>query len=122
MASEEEISDLAMEYCGKLFFYSPEDISGFFINLDIAEIIEYETNPYIRLGYEIEAVNSRAEYKLDLTYCDDFEIEEKYKEKAKAAEAEGYIRFADSLRSVANSLHEFGVMNQRMYKDKIIKQ
>ena len=117
MATDEEILDLAMDYCGKLFFYAPEDESDFFINKAIAEILEHESNSYIRTGYEIAAINSRGCITVDPTGQDDFEIEENYQKKAREAEAEGFIRLADSLRGVADSFHEEGLMHIRMYNN-----
>lgn len=117
LAMMEDVYAITMNYCGKLFFHSPKAEDGFFINRDIAELIESETDDAIRSGYEVEAINSRGVHIVDPTGQEEFRIEQQYIEQAKMSEREGFIRLGDSLRSIARSFRNEGEMHIREYKD-----
>lgn len=117
LAALEDVYAITMNYCGKLFFHSPKAEDGFFINRDIAELIESEADDAIRSGYEVEAINSRGVHIVDPTGQEEFKLEQQYIEQAKMSEREGFIRLGDSLRSIARSFRNEGEMHIREYKD-----
>ena len=110
------IADVALSYFGKAAFYAPADEDGFFINKTIAKFLQNDKSGHALSGYHTESINSRGAYSVDPTGKTEFSIEMKYRDKAKAAEACGMIRFASTLRSIADTYHEEGEENIREYK------
>jgi len=102
---------LAQEEFGKVSFYSPQDPDGFFINRRIAFYLQNETAEGVRVGYSVEAFNSRGAYWVDPTGKPEFELEEKYNNLANAADEEGMFRFANTLREIAQNYHNEGIDN-----------
>ncbi len=102
---------LAQEEFGKVTFYSPQDPDGFFINRRIAYYLQDETAEGVRVGYSMEAFNSRGAHWVDPTGKPEFELEEKYNSMANAADEEGMFRFANTLREIAQNYHNEGLDN-----------
>lgn len=102
---------LAQEEFGKVAFYSPQDPDGFFINRRIAYYLQNETAEGVRVGYSVEAFNSRGAHWVDPTGKPEFELEEKYNNMANAADEEGMFRFANTLREIAQTYHDEAIDN-----------
>ena len=111
-----EIADIALSYFGKAAFYAPADEDGFFINKTVAKYLQNGNNEHALSGYYTESFNSRGVYSVDPTGKAEFSIEMEYRDKAKAAEACGMIRFASTLRSIADTYHEEGEEHIREHK------
>ena len=102
---------LAQEEFGKVSFYSPQDPDGFFINRRIAYYLQNETAEGVRVGYSVEAFNSRGAHWVDPTGKPEFDLEEKYNNMANAADEEGMFRFANTLREIAQTYHDEAIDN-----------
>ena len=102
---------LAMEFLGKTFFYAPKDIDGFFINKNIAELLQNDREGSMRDGYYLEAVNSRGAHFVDFSGKQELSLEADYKEKANLAIKNGFFRFAETLRRIAESFHNDALEN-----------
>ena len=111
-----EITDVALNYFGKAAFYAPTDEDGFFINKTVAKYLQNDKSEHALSGYYTESFNSRGVYSVDPTGKAEFSIEMEYRDKAKAAEACGMIRFASTLRSIADTYHEEGEENIKEHK------
>ena len=111
-----EITDVALNYFGKAAFYAPTDEDGFFINKTVAKYLQNDKSEHALFGYYTESFNSRGVYSVDPTGKTEFSIEMEYRDKAKAAEACGMIRFASTLRSIADTYHEEGEENIKEHK------
>lgn len=110
-ASKCDLLRLAQEEFGKVSFYSPQDPDGFFINRRIAYYLQNDTADSVRLGYRMEAFNSRGAHWVDPTGKPEFELEEKYNNMANAADEEGMFRFANTLREIAQNYHNEAIDN-----------
>ncbi len=108
---EYDLDRMAMEYLGKTFYYAPKDKDGFFISRIVAAYLQKEEMDSARMGYELEAYNSRGVHFVDPTGKPEFELEEKYKDYADEADKEGYFRFAVTLRNIASSFHRHALEN-----------
>ena len=96
---------------GKTFFYAPKDIDGFFINKNIAELLQNDREGSMRDGYYLEAVNSRGAHFVDFSGKQELSLEADYKEKANLAIKNGFFRFAETLRRIAESFHNDALEN-----------
>lgn len=110
-ADENNLRDSVDSYIGRLLFYTPSDNDGFFINRFAAKALHSDIKGYMRNGYLIETFNSRGAHLVDETGAEEFELEKKYKQRAVLAENEGYTRFADTLRMIAQQFHDEAIYN-----------
>ena len=101
-------------YFGKAAFYAPADEDGFFIDLEVAKYLQDDKEGSMLSGYHSEAINSRGVHTIDPTGEAEFKIEEQYMIKARAADEKGLIRFAGTLREIAESYHEEGIRNKEL--------
>ena len=108
---ESDLFNLAMDFLGKTFFYAPKNEDGFFINIKIAELLQSDKEGSIREGYYHEAVNSRGAHFTDFSGKQEFSLEADYKEKANLAIKNGFFRFAETLRRIAESFHNDALDN-----------
>ncbi len=110
------IADIALNYFGKAAYYAPADEENFFINKTVAKYLQNDKDGQALSGYYTEAINSRGFHSVDPTGMAEFSIEMEYREKAKAAETRGMIRFASTLRSIADTYHEEGEENKNEHR------
>ncbi|SMC81814.1 ATP-binding protein [Papillibacter cinnamivorans] len=103
--------EVAMITLGKLLYYSPADPSGFFIHKNIAVLLQASDSDRIREGYRTEAINSRGVHSIDKTGKADFELSDRYQDKANLADDAGYSRFATTLRQISKHFKEEGFSN-----------
>ncbi len=108
---ENNLTGTAMNYLGKTMFYAPVAPDGFFIDRSVAQILQNDIDEGMRLGYYTEAFNSCGGYFVDPTGSKEFKMENSYLEKAWKADAEGYFRFAETLRKIAAVYHKEGEHN-----------
>ena len=108
---ENDLFNLAMDFLGKTFFYAPKDADGFFINKNIAELLQNDREGSMREGYYLEAVNSRGAHFVDFSGKQELKLEADYREKAELAIKNGFFRFAETLRKIAESFHTDALEN-----------
>lgn len=95
--------EVALSNFGKVLFHSPKDKDGFWIDKNVAEILNQENADIIRNGFHIEAYNS-----LGVVNCDPegsvFESKVlEYNQKAEEADKEGFYRLAKEMRKLADT-------------------
>ncbi len=112
-SEKNDIADVALSYFGQAAFYAPADVDGFFINKTVVKYLQQDKEGHALSGYYSESINSRGAHFVDSTGNTEFSIEKEYRNKAQAAEACGMIRFASTLRSIADTYHEEGEENIR---------
>lgn len=111
LADEMSRKDAVEEYVGGILYYTPADSDGLFIDRRVAELLHNDCVGNIRRGYFLEALNSRGGYLVDPTGAPEFELENKYLKKAEICEKEGYVRFSDTLRLIAENYHKEALHN-----------
>lgn len=95
--------EVGLSNFGKVLFYSPKDNDGFWINKNVAEILNKEDADIIRDGFRIEAFNSLGIINYD-SEGSAYEIKaEEYYQKADDADKEGYYRLAKEMRKLADN-------------------
>lgn len=116
IAKENDRLDVALTSIGQVFYYAKEDIDGFWIDRNVAEILNKEENEEARNGYSIQAFNSLGVVNLDKEGTVWLEQEKKWKKRAELCQAE-YFRLANSLRELANNYHEHAEYEKQHYVD-----
>lgn len=111
IAEERKRKDSVEHYLGKLFFHAPSSADGLFIDKSVAKILHSDKRGHMLNGYLVEAINSRGLCVVDESGNAEFKLEKEYREKAQAAEIEGFTRFADTLRSIARNYHDEALYN-----------
>jgi hypothetical protein len=96
--------EIALSYIGKVLFYTPIDPDGFWINREVARVLNSVEGAEIRNGFSSEVINSRGPRWIDPTGRPEKELAEKYRMLADQTENEGFIRFATTLKSIADNL------------------
>ena len=109
--ADENIRHIAEHIVGKVLFHAPQDESGFFIDKDIAGILD--RNGEFCRGYDLEAFNSRGVYTVDPSGNAEFKIADNYRMKAASAQKEGFYHFAACLRNIADSYQAQGEETKR---------
>ena len=94
---------IAMQQVGEVLFYSPPDPDGLWIHQAAASVLNAKDAGDIRLGYELETINSRGVYTVDPEGKPERELAKHYRMRAEEVEGRGYHRLATTLRDVAAS-------------------
>ena len=93
-------------YCiGKALAYAPKDPDGFWIHKDVATVLNQRDKKEMRSAFAIELYNQRGWY-LDAQEEGEDNLSDKYKDKAKILEKNGYTRLATEIRKLANLYKE----------------
>jgi hypothetical protein len=97
---------VAMSQIGNVLAYAPPDPDGLWIHRTYARELNAADAESMRTGYRIECYNSRGVHGWSAGK-EEKEIAEKYDAKADALEAAGFVRFAKTLRELAQTyVHE----------------
>lgn len=94
---------IALTLVGHILFYAPADVDGFWINRNIAELLNKKEYENLRHGYGSEIINSRGGHWVDPTAKPERELAEKYRQQAKDCEEATFHRFAIVLEDAAKS-------------------
>lgn len=95
--------EVALSNFGKVLYHSPEDKSGFWIDKNVAEILNQENADIIREGFHIEAFNSMGVVNYDSEGSVFDNKAKEYYEKADSADKEGFYRLASEMRKLADT-------------------
>lgn len=95
--------EVALTYVGHVLYYCPADHSGFWINKNIAYILNQKDSDLLRNGLYTETINSRGMHSIDPTGKPEIELAVKYRERAEETENAGYQRLALTFRKLAAS-------------------
>jgi len=95
--------EVALQYVGKVLFYSPADPLGFWINKAVADELNRKDADELRSGFSMQVFNSRGSHMVDPTGKPELELADEYKTKSEEAENAGYQRFAITLRKISES-------------------
>ena len=96
---------------GRVLFYSSKDKKGFWIDKNVAKILN--DNDTVRKGFKNEAFNSVGVVNWDENGTEYLKKRDEYKEKAQATEIEGYYNFATALREISDDFE----INAKNMKD-----
>ena len=94
---------VALYNIGEILYNTPKDSDGFWINNDVALLLNKKENEDMRHGFYIKTRNSRGVYWVDPEAKPEKELEAKYNKLATDTEAKGYARLATLLRELADS-------------------
>lgn len=95
--------EVAMTHLGHVLFYAGSDPSGLWIHQSAAELLDDKDTDHIRQGFSAEVFNSRGSYTVDPSGKPERELADSWRQKADQVEKLGLIRFASSLKELANS-------------------
>ena len=95
--------EVALTHVGHVLYYSPADPDGFWINKNIAEILNQKDSDLMRNGLSTETINTRGVHWIDPTGEPEKELAEKYGKRAEETENAGYQRLALTFRKLAAS-------------------
>jgi hypothetical protein len=90
-----------MYHIGKILFYTPKDVDGFWINKKIALLLDEKEYDDLRSGYCNEVYNSRGAHFVDETGSEEKNLAELWKTRSKELENEGLTYFALSIKQLA---------------------
>ncbi|MGE0495505.1 MAG: hypothetical protein AB7S38_40245 [Vulcanimicrobiota bacterium] len=93
----------AAEHTGQVLVHCPADPSGLWIPHAVAEALNRGDAEYMRLGFEIGCRNLRGAHYIDPAGQPELDLAVGYEEKAEQLEEHGFIRFATSVRRVAEA-------------------
>ena len=102
---------MAMFHIGKLFYYAPKDITGFWINKKIAEFLDEKDNNDIRRGYLNKAIYSRGAHIVDKTGSEEKRISEFWMNRSKELESESFVYFAITAKEISVYYEQDAKMN-----------
>jgi len=108
--------DVAQMVVGRLLAHAPADAGGFWIDRNIAEVVERREFQGLREAMSSEFFNSRGVHWVDPTGQPEFALEAKYKERADEALAGGFPRLAATMRSLAETYGEEGRRHASSHK------
>lgn len=89
--------DVALNEIGQILFYSPADADGFWIDRNIAELLNQDEYEAMRRGFSSEIINSRGVHWVDPEAKEEFNFAKKYHDQSAACRISGYHRLANTL-------------------------
>ena len=95
--------EVAMTHLGHVLFYTGSDQNGLWIHQTVAELLDEKDGDDMRKGFSLEVFNSRGVYSVDPSGKPEKELAALWKCRAEEIENFGLIRFASSLREIADS-------------------
>ena len=95
--------EVALINIGRVLIHTPADADGLWINRAVAEALNDRHAGKLREGFRSGTYNSRGVHWVDPTGKSENELAEQFRSKAEKIENEGFHRFADTLRGLANS-------------------
>lgn len=109
---------VALTLIGHILFYTPADKDGFWINRDIAELLNKKEYDDLRQGYGTEIINSRGCHWVDPTAKPEKELAEKYRQQAEDCKKSTFHRFAIVLEDAAKSYDREAerILNDKRYQ------
>ena len=99
-ARKNDCYETAMSMVGNGLSYARVDDKGL-VDRVIMRALDEKDEDKLRSGYRTGIVNQRGAYFVDPEGKPELELAQKYEQRADAAEAEGYSRFSETLRGVA---------------------
>ncbi len=97
IAKEKTRLEVTLNEIGQILFYTPEDKDGFWIDRNIAELLNTEEYEAMRRGYSSEVINSRGVHTVDPTAKPEFDFAAMYHKQADDCRSAGFNRLASIL-------------------------
>ena len=116
IAKENDRIEVAQMTIGHILYYSKKDKDGFWIEKNIAEVLNKEENEEFRNAYCTEAFNSVGVVNCDENGTAWINLEKKWKKRADLCQKD-YFRFANSLRGLADDFHAHAEYEKEHYYD-----
>lgn len=116
IAKENDRLEVALMSIGHVFYYTKEDPDGFWIDRNVAEILNKDENEEVRKGYSTQAFNALGVVNVDKEGTVWLNQEKKWKKRAELCQMD-YFRFANTLRELANTYHEHAEYEKQHYSD-----
>lgn len=95
--------EVGLSNFGKVLYHSPKDKSGFWIDKNVAEILNKDDADIIRSGFHTEAFNSLGVINYDPEGSVFESLAKEYEEKAISADTEGFYKLAKEMRKLADT-------------------
>jgi len=103
ICGESDRLEVGLSNFGKVLYHSPKDNDGFWIDKNVAEILNAENADIIRRGFHTEAFNSLGVINYDPEGTVFENLSKEYEEKANLADKEGFYRLAKEMRNLADT-------------------
>lgn len=99
--------EVAMTHLGHVSYYAPKnEQDDYFINVDVARMLDADGAEAQRLGYCTEVFNSRGVHFIDPTGEEEFKLEALWTSRAEESDKRGLFRFSQTLRKIAESFRQ----------------
>lgn len=95
--------EVAMSNVGQVLLYGPADPNGLWVMESLARALNGRDAEEMRNGFRTAVINSRGAHWVDPTGKPERELAELWRQRAESVENAGFVRFAATLRDLANS-------------------
>lgn len=104
--------EVAMSHLGHVSYYAPKsENDDYFINIDVARMLDADGAETQRLGYSTEVFNSRGVHTVDPSGDEEFKLEALWASRAEESDKRGLFRFSQTLRKIAESFRQEAKLN-----------
>ncbi len=105
LTEESGHAEIAQVEIGKVLTHASADPSGFWIHKSVADVLNRRDSKIMRRDFMIALMNQRGVYSFSHG-VQERELARGYREKAEAAEKAGFVRFATTMRELADRYDE----------------
>ncbi len=119
-AKENDRWEVVLQTIGSGLSYAFADENGM-LNSAVLQELNHQDNEHMRTGYYFGVINSRGFHWVDPTGTHEKDLGDRYMAEAQKATANGYSRFADTLRKIAQSYYaesEFNIKDEKLLRRK----
>ena len=115
LALEKDRLEVSLLHFGQVLFYSPKSKDGFWIDRNVAQLLNRDDADVIRRGYSLQAFNSVGVVNVDSEGTEWLNLEKEWNKKAESTGPE-YFRFVKTIRDIAQNFHEQAKYMQDHYE------
>ncbi len=108
--------EIALSKVGVVLVHAPADPEGLWIHKAVAKALNGVEADSLRQGYQIGIMNSRGVHWVDPSGKPELDLAEEYDQKEKAILSQGYHKFAQTLRGIAENYREDADRIRRQYE------
>ena len=105
LTEESGHDEIAQVEIGKVLTHASADPSGLWIHKSVADVLNRRDSKIMRRDFMIALMNQRGVYSFSHG-VQERELARGYREKAEAAEKAGFVRFATTMRELADRYDE----------------
>lgn len=117
LAKECNRVSIVQNYIGQILFHAPKDKDGFWIDKNVAKILDNFHNKKMLSGFKTECINSRGVVYVDISGTEDMSMGDLWAKKTEDLRENGFYNFADATEEIAEEYYNMAKQHKKIEID-----